>query len=142
MQGNMPPYGQNNPQGPYYQQPGYGPAPAYGAGQGQGFGAGYPGQSVHSAPYGVHPTLGIPYSEKTKIAAGLLQIFLGGFGVGRFYTGHTALAVAQLLTCFLVGIIGGVLTCGASSVVFLWPFIDGIVLLASDSRDSEGRLLR
>jgi TM2 domain-containing membrane protein YozV len=149
MQGNMPPYGQNNPPGPYYQQPG-GYSQPYGQQQPgypqqQGYGPpqpmGYP-QPMQDAGYGVHPVLGIPYSDKSKVAAGVLQIFLGCFGVGRFYTGHTGLAVAQLITCLLVGFVGGFVTCGITTPVFLWPLIDGIVLLATDSRDAEGRMLR
>ncbi len=83
-----------------------------------------------AAPYGRHPINGVPYSDKNKIIAGLLQVFLP-FGIGRFYTGHTGIGVAQLLVT--------VFTCGAGAV---WPFVDGIILLVSDSTDSDGRLLR
>src|SRR5690242_11992699 len=44
-------------------------------------------------------------SDKSKMAAGLLQIFLGPFGVGRFYTGHVAIAIAQIAVTWV--------TCGA-----------------------------
>lgn len=94
------------------------------------------------APYGYHPRLGIPYSDKQKVVAGILQIFLGKFGVGRFYTGHTQLAVAQLVTCLLGVWVLSWFTCGMSVFVLLWPVIDGIVILASDSLDSDGRALR
>ena len=40
---------------------------------------------------------GQPLSDKSKIVAGILQLFLGGFGAGRFYTGHTGMAVAMIL---------------------------------------------
>ncbi len=71
---------------------------------------------------------GQPYSEKSKMTAGLLQIFVGGLGIGRFYTGHTGMAIAQLLTC------GG---CG------IWSLIDGIMLLTQDgATDAQGRVLR
>jgi TM2 domain-containing membrane protein YozV len=81
--------------------------------------------------YGFDPATGLPYSSKTKVTAGLLGIFLGGFGVGRFYTGHIGLAFGQLLlTIFGFGL-------GA-----LWGFIDGIVMLAGSPRDSAGRPLR
>lgn len=83
-----------------------------------------------AAPYGRHPITGAPYSEKNKLVAGLLQVFLP-FGIGRFYTGHTGLGVAQLLVTFF--------TCGVGAV---WSFVDGIILLVSDSTDSDGRLLR
>src|SRR5688572_11084900 len=44
------------------------------------------------APYGLHPVTGIPYSDKNKLVAGLLQIFLP-FGIGRFYIGDTKIGV-------------------------------------------------
>ena len=80
------------------------------------------------APYGRHPVTGQPYSDRSKVIAGLLQLFLP-FGVGRFYTGHYGVAVGQLLTS-LVGI--GV----------LWAWIDAIVLLAGRPNDPYGRPLR
>ena len=68
------------------------------------------------------------YSDKNKIAAGVLQILLP-FGIGRFYTGDTRIAVAQLLTSLLfVGVI--------------WSFVDGIILLVSGGTDGKGRRLR
>src|SRR3954471_14651982 len=70
-------------------------------------------------------------SDKSKMAAGLLQIFLGPFGVGRFYTGHVAIAIAQIAVTWA--------TCG---VGWLWPFIDGILMLAGKVNDAQGRPLR
>lgn len=106
----------NNAGNPYtHQAPGYG-----------GQGAGQPG-----APYGYDPVSGLPYSEKSKLAAGLLGIFVGGFGVGRFYTGHVGLGVAQLIVT--------VVTFGFGS---LWGLIDGILMLAGNSKDANGLPLR
>lgn len=82
------------------------------------------------APYGRHPISQAPYSDKSKLIAGLLQVFLP-FGTGRFYTGHTSIAVAQLLVT--------IFTCGIGSI---WSVIDGIIMLVSDSTDSDGRLLQ
>jgi hypothetical protein len=124
------PYGQNpygqNPYGqqkPGEEQPGYGypqQAPGYPTPPGS-----YTGDP--NAPYGYDP-YGRPYSEKSKVTAGVLQLLLGGFGVGRFYTGHTGIALGQLFTC------GG---CG------IWALIDGIMLLAGNSQtDAQGRVLR
>lgn len=68
---------------------------------------------------------------KSRVAAGLLQIFLGGFGVGRFYLGYTGIGVAQLLV--------SVFTCGIGAI---WPFIDGILILTgSVSTDADGNPL-
>ncbi|MGW5054695.1 DUF1707 domain-containing protein [Actinokineospora sp. NPDC004072] len=68
----------------------------------------------------------VVYSPKSKLAAGLLQIFVP-IGAGRFYTGHYGIAVTQLLTCGGFGI---------------WSLIDGIILLSTDSTDAEGRRLQ
>ena len=93
------------------------------------------------APFGVHPTLGVPYSDKSKIAAGLLQLFVG-FGVGRFYTGHTQTAIAQLIVTLLGVFVLSWFTCGLSALVVMWPFVDGIIMLMQDSTDAQGRILR
>jgi TM2 domain-containing membrane protein YozV len=127
---NQPPYGQQQP--PYGQQPP--PPPAYGQPQppyGQPVYAPPGAYGVSPAtPYGVHPTLGIPYSDKSKIVAALLQILIP-IGIGRFYIGDNKTGTWQLVVT--------VLTCGIGA---LWPFIDGIIMLASDSKDAQGRLLR
>jgi hypothetical protein len=127
------PYGA--PQGGGYQQPGAG-QPGYGYPQQGGYpqggyqvpptpGGAYTGDP--NAPYGYDP-YGRPYSDKSKIVAGILSLFLGSFGVGRFYIGHVGLGVAQLLTCGGLGI---------------WALVDGIVLLtSSNTTDSNGRVLR
>jgi TM2 domain/Domain of unknown function (DUF1707) len=85
------------------------------------------GYANPAAPYGFDPFTGVPMSDKSKIAAGVLQLFLGNLGVGRFYTGHIGIAVAQLLTC------GG---CG------IWSLIDGIIILVNGGTDAQGRKLR
>jgi TM2 domain-containing membrane protein YozV len=83
-----------------------------------------------AAPYGVHPITGVPFSDKSKLVAGLLQILIP-LGIGRFYIGDTKTGVWQLVVT--------ILTCGIGG---LWPFIDGIVILATDSTDAQGRPLR
>ena len=66
--------------------------------------------------------------QKSKLVAGLLQLFLGGFGVGRFYLGYTGIGVAQILVT--------IFTCGIGG---LWPFIDGILILTgSVQTDANG----
>lgn len=81
-----------------------------------------------AAPFGYDPRTGRPYSEKSKVVAGVLQLFLP-FGVGRFYSGHIGLGVAQLvLALFGIGLI--------------WAFVDGIVLLAGNPYDPDGLPMR
>ncbi|MCL2140776.1 MAG: TM2 domain-containing protein [Dehalococcoidia bacterium] len=73
-----------------------------------------------------HPPMYL--DQKSRLVAGLLQIFVGFFGIGRFYLGYTGIAVAQLLVSLL--------TCGLG---FIWPFIDGILILTgSVATDSKG----
>ena len=56
----------------------------------------------------------------------LLCFFLGVFGIHRFYTGHTAIGVVQLLT------LGG---CG------IWALIDFIMIIVGSFKDAKGNLL-
>lgn len=81
---------------------------------------------------------------KSAVAAGLLQIFLGTFGAGRFYIGTTGVAAAQLA----LGIIGIFLTLfcfiGIALLIplWIWTFIDGIMMFAGGVTDSYGRKLQ
>ncbi|GAA2519761.1 hypothetical protein GCM10010435_49330 [Winogradskya consettensis] len=70
-------------------------------------------------------------SDKSKLVAGLLGIFLGSLGIGRFYMGHTRTGVLQL--------VASVFTCGIGG---LWGFIDGIMILVNGGVDGQGRPLR
>lgn len=116
-----PPHGDPVAPPPYAQQPyAQQPPPA----------AGYPYGASAAAPYGVHPVTGVPYSDKSKLVAGLLQILIP-LGIGRFYIGDTKTGVWQLIVT--------IITCGIGA---LWPFIDGIIILATDSKDGQGRPLR
>ena len=70
--------------------------------------------------------------QKSKLAAGLLGILLGGLGVHNFYLGFTGKGVAQiLLTVFVCGI------------GYLWGLIEGImILVGSIDRDAQGNPLK
>lgn len=74
--------------------------------------------------------------RKSKIAAGLLGIFLGTFGVHNFYLGYTSKAVGQLLIT--------VLSCGILSFVsYIWGLIEGIMILTgSINVDANGNPLQ
>jgi ribosomal protein L40E len=56
----------------------------------------------------------------------LLCIFLGCIGVHRFYTGHTGIGVAQILT------LGG---CG------IWALVDLIMIATGSFKDKSGNAL-
>ncbi|MEV7138786.1 TM2 domain-containing protein [Streptomyces tauricus] len=143
--GDANPYAAGQPGSGQYQQPGrpgqpgqpYGP-PQSGYQQGPGYpppggyapaGAYPPGTFTGdpNAPYGYDP-YGRPYSDKSKIIAGVLQLCLGSLGVGRFYIGSVGIGLAQLFTCGGLGI---------------WALIDGIMLLTGhNATDAQGRPLR
>ena len=75
-------------------------------------------------------------NAKSKIAAGLLGIFLGGFGVHNFYLGYTGKAIAQLLITLL--------TCGFGAFISeIWGLIEGIMILTgSINVDGQGNPLK
>lgn len=75
-----------------------------------------------------HP-LGV--SDKSKIVAGILQILLGGLGIGRFYMGHTKIGVIQLVVTLV--------TCGVGAI---WGIVDGVLILVKGGVDGQGRPLR
>ncbi len=96
----------------------------------------YQQQAYQQQPYQqqAYQTNGYPNMmtpPKSKMAAGLLGIFLGGFGVHNFYLGFTSKAVIQIVVSLI--------TCGIGS---LWGFIEGIMILTgSINTDASGRPL-
>lgn len=86
---------------------------------------------------GAAPAAALP-GAKSKLAAGLLGILLGGLGIHRFYLGYTGIGLAQLLLC-----LSGVLTCGITSIAaWVWGLIEGILILTgSINRDAQGNAL-
>ncbi|MBP7901867.1 MAG: TM2 domain-containing protein [Spirochaetes bacterium] len=74
----------------------------------------------------------IVYATKSKLAAGLLGIFLGGWGIHRFYLGYINIGIIQ--------IVATIFTCGLGG---LWGFIEGILILCGNSitTDADGNPL-
>lgn len=73
--------------------------------------------------------------QKSKIAAGLLGIFLGCFGVHNFYLGYTGKAIAQLL----LTLIGWIACLSGPAIAWIWGLIEGILILTgSINTDAEG----
>ncbi len=69
----------------------------------------------------------VDVSTKDWLTALLLCFFLGTFGIHRFYTGHTGIGIAQLLT------FGG---CG------IWTLVDFIMIIVGSYKDAEGKPLK
>ena len=99
----------------------YGPAP-------YDYGPGPVPRDPYYGPDPWYPPRYVPYRyalrRKSKVAAGLLGIFLGCFGAHNFYLGYTGRAVAQLLITLLsFGLF--------APVSVLWGFVEGIVILCA-----------
>ena len=73
--------------------------------------------------------------KKSRIGAGVLGIFLGGFGVHNFYLGYKGKAIAQLLiTCLSFGLL--------YFVSSTWGLIEGILILVGTiDKDANGNPL-
>lgn len=118
------PFGQQ----PYAQQP-FG-APQQPSGQ-QPYGA--PQQPYANAPY-TPPSYAQPVVTKDHVAAGLLAIFLGVFGVHKFYLGYNTSGFIMLA----VTILGSIFTIGlAAGVMWVIALIEGIIYLAKSQSEFD-----
>lgn len=71
---------------------------------------------------------GVYPEQKSKMAAGLLGIFLGAWGIHNFYLGNTGRGVAQIIVSLV--------TCGIGSI---WGLIEGIMILTGSIKtDANG----
>lgn len=140
---NGAPYGQQGaasqqpagqPQQPYA-QPGYAAQQPYAQQPGQ---AAYYSQSngYYASSQGAYQ---VPYQQplvhtKDHVAAGLLAIFLGVFGVHKFYLGYHTTGFIMLG----VTILGSLLAIGiAAGVVWLIGVIEGIIYLTKSQSEFE-----
>ncbi len=120
-----------------------------------------PGQQPYSQPYSgyqppnytaqsyrpepprqpIYTTPPAGYQQKSRLAAGILAIILGVFGVHNFYLGFNSRGVIQLV----LSLAGGLLTCGlATAATVIWAFIEGVTILSSNGArfDGNGVILR
>lgn len=73
---------------------------------------------------------------KSKIAAGLLAIFLGYLGIHNFYLGYTSKAVVQLLVSLLLS-----WTIIAPLAIWVWTIIEAVQIFTGKITDANGMAL-
>lgn len=82
-------------------------------------------------PMGQQPMPGsVPpgVEQKSKMAAGLLGLFFGAWGIHNFYLGNTSRAVVQIIV--------SIVTCGVGGI---WGFVEGIMILCGSIKtDANG----
>ena len=66
---------------------------------------------------------------KDKVTAALLAIFLGGFGVHKFYLGG-----GKQKTAGIIQLVLSLFTCGVATII---PFIEGILYLTKDDQQFQ-----
>lgn len=84
----------------------------------------------------------INIKRKSKLAAGLLGILVGGLGIHNFYLGYNNKAIAQL-ALNISGVIFSLVTCGVSSILCvaasIWGLVEGIMIFTGNIKcDSDG----
>ena len=76
------------------------------------------------------PGFNAPVQGKSRMVAGLLNLFLGGFGVGDFYLGYTQYGIYKIVISLVLGVLR-VLDLGfLSAIISLLTFVWWAVLLA------------
>ncbi len=94
--------------------------------------AGRVGEAVQGALNAIDgPRREVPlFPPRSRLATGLLGVFLGALGIHRFYTGYNRIAIFQVIvTCF-------------TGVGALWGMIEGVMILANGNYiDVYGRPL-
>ena len=71
-------------------------------------------------------------SDKQLLVTLLLAIFVGTFGIHRFYVGKIGSGIAMLLlTLSFIGLL----------VTGIWALIDIIIIATGNFKDKEGRLV-
>lgn len=82
-------------------------------------------------------------SDKSKVAAALLSVFLGMLGIHRFYLGRVGSGAVMLICTVLGGLTTGIIVgFGLLTFVAIWVLIDFIRILCNSLVDAQGRKLR
>jgi len=78
-------------------------------------------------------------ATKSKLAGGLLGIFLGSLGIHNFYLGYTGKGITQLV----LGIVGWFIFGFTMVISGIWGLVEGILILTgSINKDGQGNPLK
>jgi len=82
-----------------------------------------------------------PLSGKSKVAAGLLGILLGGLGAHKFYMGKTGMGILYLVFCWtlvpaILGLFEGIIYLTESDVAFENRFHSSSNAITQESKDN------
>lgn len=82
-------------------------------------------------------------SQKTKMVAGLLAIFLGHLGLHEFYLGNKQKAIYKIVATVIAAIL---FLAGIGIIVFLaiwgWNIYDAVMIFTGKRTDSDGNELQ
>ena len=81
-----------------------------------------------SAPQ--QPSFNAPAQGKSRVVAGLLNLFLGGFGVGDFYLGYTQYGIYKLVITIAFVVLGFLDLGFISTLIGLLKYVWWLALLA------------
>ena len=98
-----------------------------------------PNCGASSSTTGTNSTYNVGTSQyKSKLAGGLLGIFLGSLGIHNFYLGYNQKAVTQLLLTLI-----GWIACGIGPIIAgIWGLVEGIqILTGAINTDADGNPL-
>ncbi|WP_448851486.1 TM2 domain-containing protein [Corynebacterium sp. 335C] len=105
----------------------------------QGYQQGYPQQGYQQG----YPQQGYAQgAPKSKIAAALLALFVGSWGIHNFYLGYTGRGIAQLVI-WLLGVVTSFILVGFALLIGLaiWVLVEFVMLLVGAGtydRDARG----
>lgn len=83
-----------------------------------------PQQPVYVAAANAYDGIDPSWPIKSKVAAGLLAIFLGGLGIHKFYMGKVGMGILYLVFCW-------------TYIPAFVAFIEGIIYLASNDHNFQ-----
>ncbi len=82
-------------------------------------------------------------SDKSWVAAAVLNFFVGFLGIHRFYLGRIGSGVTMLLLQVIGWLTAGlIIGIPIMIFVFIWDFVDFCRILSNGLTDGEGRKLR